>query len=195
MNQTANNKKEDRRVRLTKLAIRESLIELMQKNPISKISVKMICEAADINRSTFYAHYTDQYDLLNKIQQEVVSAIMVQIFVKEFTQETEATVPVLTQILEYAEENKALFRVLLSENGDSSFQDELVLLAQQKSLQEIRERKHLNENMSRYLECFAVSGCLSIIRKWLDDDCPDEPEKLAELITKLLFQGISWFYR
>ena len=45
--------KEDRRVRLTKQAIRESLIELMQEYPIAKISVKMICDTADINRSTF----------------------------------------------------------------------------------------------------------------------------------------------
>ena len=54
--------KEDRRIRITKKAIKESLIELLQEYPIAKISVKMICESADINRSTFYAHYNDQSD-------------------------------------------------------------------------------------------------------------------------------------
>jgi AcrR family transcriptional regulator len=65
----------NRRVRLTKQIIKESLIELMREYPISKISVKMLCEAADINRSTFYAHYTDTNDLLRHIQQEVISEV------------------------------------------------------------------------------------------------------------------------
>jgi hypothetical protein len=48
--------KTDRRVRLTKQIIKESLVELMRDHPIYRVSVKMLCEAADINRSTFYAH-------------------------------------------------------------------------------------------------------------------------------------------
>ncbi|WP_286946022.1 TetR/AcrR family transcriptional regulator [Acetobacterium sp. UBA5834] len=44
-------------------------MELMETRPISKISVKMICETADINRSTFYAHYADQYALLTQLEE------------------------------------------------------------------------------------------------------------------------------
>lgn len=187
-------KKEDRRVRLTKRAIRESLVELMQERPISKISVKMICEAADINRSTFYAHYTDQYDLLKKTQQEVMEGFSQQILGLTLAGQAEETVPLLLQILEYARSNAALFRVLLSESGDASFQSGLVYIAQQKTLQEIREDKRLDKKTAAYLEAFAISGYVSIIRKWLDDGCTDEPEPLARLMTKLLFEGIMNVY-
>ena len=47
--------KVDRRVRYTKRALTQALVQLVQERPVSKISVKELCERADVNRSTFYA--------------------------------------------------------------------------------------------------------------------------------------------
>ena len=52
-------KKQDARVRYTKMMIRNSLLELLRTKPIAKITVTEICEMAGINRATFYAHYSD----------------------------------------------------------------------------------------------------------------------------------------
>lgn len=187
-------KREDRRVRLTKLAIRESLIELMQQYPMAKISVKMICEAADINRSTFYAHYADQYDLLNKIQQEVADGIRDYIAATRFTGASEEAVPVVVQVLEYARANAALLKVLLSGHGDSVFQTKLMYLAQEKMLEELRGSRQLEPWVARYIELFAINGVLSIIHAWLEGGCADEPQVLAGLVMKLLMQGVSSLY-
>ena len=65
-------KKIDQRVRLTQHLLKNALVQLMQEQHISKISIRAICEFAGINRSTFYVHYTDQYDLLNKVEQEAM---------------------------------------------------------------------------------------------------------------------------
>lgn len=188
-------KREDRRVRITKQAIRESLIELMQTHPISKISVKMICEAADLNRSTFYAHYKDQTDLLHKVQQEAVRGIKTHIFATSFTRQAHAAPSVIVKVLAYCKENQALFKVLLSEHGDTTFQRELMALAQEKALDEIREDKRLDVRRAKYLELFALSGVLSIVRHWLEEGCEDEPEALAALITKFLYEGIFGLLR
>lgn len=56
----------DRRKRYTRKVLKESLISLLKDKPISSVTVKEICELADINRSTFYTHYNDQFDLLEK---------------------------------------------------------------------------------------------------------------------------------
>lgn len=61
--ETAKPKKEDRRVRYTKQAIRDGFLRLLAEKPIEKISVTEICREADINRGTFYAHYSDPYEL------------------------------------------------------------------------------------------------------------------------------------
>jgi AcrR family transcriptional regulator len=56
-----NQVKTNRKIRYTRMVLRESLMELMKTKAISDISIKEICAAADISRSTFYAHYKDQY--------------------------------------------------------------------------------------------------------------------------------------
>ncbi|MFA7674359.1 MAG: TetR family transcriptional regulator, partial [Clostridia bacterium] len=53
-----NNQNEDRRVRYTKMVLKESFINLLSKKGISNITIKQICEDADINRATFYTHYS-----------------------------------------------------------------------------------------------------------------------------------------
>ncbi len=188
--------KEDRRIRITKKAIRESLIELLQQYPIAKISVKMICEAADINRSTFYAHYSDQFDLLRKIQEETVENIREYTINKFFiTGQSEIAIPVLTKILEYAKEDRILFQVLLSDHCDTNFQKELISFAKEKTLEELDEYVNKDERIIKYIELFEIAGILCIMQEWLNGGCMEEPDQLAEMIAKLLFQGASAFYK
>ena len=61
-------KKQDARVRYTKMMIRNSLLELLRTKPIAKITVTEICEMAGINRATFYAHYSGPSDLLHALE-------------------------------------------------------------------------------------------------------------------------------
>ena len=61
-------KKDNRKVRYTKMVTRDSLMELMKTRSILNIAVKDICDLADISRSTFYDHYKDQFDLLRQIE-------------------------------------------------------------------------------------------------------------------------------
>jgi AcrR family transcriptional regulator len=68
-------RRDDRRVIYTKMMLKESLINLLEKKDISKISVKEICKNADINRTTFYNHYNDQYDLMRKLENELIENI------------------------------------------------------------------------------------------------------------------------
>ena len=58
--------KESRRVKMTKMLLNESFLKFLAEKPLAHITIKEICEAADVNRSTYYAHYTDPYDQLKK---------------------------------------------------------------------------------------------------------------------------------
>jgi len=184
----------DRRVKYTKILLKNSLIELMREKPISKISVKMLCEAADINRSTFYAHYADQYDLLKQLEQEVVAELKKYITKDVFSKQTAQTVQSMGQILDYIAKNADLFKILLSENGDSSFHREIMFLAQQKIISDIINDPGIDQRISEYLQYFAVSGALSIVQKWLQDGIVESTEKMSELTSKLIYDGVSAFY-
>jgi len=67
-------KKTDARVRYTQKILKESLLKVLKEKPINKITVKEVCELAELNRATFYSHYSDCFDLLASIENELVEA-------------------------------------------------------------------------------------------------------------------------
>lgn len=64
--------KTDLRVVRTKKNIREVLIDLLEKRSFGAITIRDITEQAQINRTTFYRHYEDKYDLLEKVISEIL---------------------------------------------------------------------------------------------------------------------------
>ena len=62
----------DRRVRKTKAALRHGLAVLTKKKSIKEITVKELVEEVDINRSTFYLHYTDIYSMVAELESELL---------------------------------------------------------------------------------------------------------------------------
>lgn len=56
----------ERIINSTKELLKKSLLELLTKKPLSKITIKELCERVDINRTTYYRYYLDQYDQLEK---------------------------------------------------------------------------------------------------------------------------------
>lgn len=187
--------KTDRRVRYTMLALKDSLIGLMQENHISKISVKMLCERADINRSTFYAHYTNPYDLLRRLEQEVIADFNKSIDKHLEDQPAGDAVSIMKQLLDYAARNAELVMVLLSENGDSEFQKDLVSIAQQRLILNLQEDTRLTSHVSEYLQGFVIAGVVNILQKWIQDGMAESTQEMAELISKILFSGLSSFFR
>lgn len=69
-------KREDKRVKNTRQAIRNSFLKLIVEKPIERISVTELCRDAGVNRGTFYAHYTDAYDLRNSLETELYEAVL-----------------------------------------------------------------------------------------------------------------------
>ena len=55
-----------------KARIRQAFTKLLREKPIQRIAVKELCQEAGVNRSTFYAHYQDIYDLLTKIEEDML---------------------------------------------------------------------------------------------------------------------------
>ncbi len=66
----------DKRIEKTEIAIKKAFMELREKKPLEKISVKELCEIAYINKSTFYSHYEDIYALSDALEHETVLSIV-----------------------------------------------------------------------------------------------------------------------
>jgi AcrR family transcriptional regulator len=181
-------KKIDQRVRLTQNLLKHALVQLMKEQHISKISVRAICEVADINRSTFYVHYADPYDLLAKIEEEVRYNLNGYLEKQEFSNNKPISVQILTRILEYVKDNAALFKALLSENCDFAFQKDIMELAQIVSSQ---NNQSLDNNTAEYIKIFSITGCISIVQKWLQDGVLESPVQMSEFVIQILYYGLT----
>lgn len=186
-------KKNDRRVKYTKDVLKRTLIQLMAENHISKISVKKICEIADVNRSTFYAHYDSQYDLLSHIERETIEDIHKVISREKSRQVTFRTK--LCLILEYAAQNTELFRILLNERSDSSFRKEIIKLVKELALIETQIGHKSNVHIIEYIQLFSITGSLSILDKWLEDGMVESIDELADFLLTLLNLGIEGYQK
>ncbi len=66
-------KKPDRRVLKTKKAIRNALAQLLAEKQLEEITVKEVADTADINRKTFYNYYAGVHQVIDEIENEIIS--------------------------------------------------------------------------------------------------------------------------
>lgn len=107
-----------------------SPVPALVDKPINKITVKEICDLAELNRATFYTHYRDCFDLLESMERELVEEFrksMELIHAYDVSSLTEA-------IYGIAEKHQAVCRVLVFGNNSTSVLDKMIDLAHDKSL-------------------------------------------------------------
>ena len=98
----------------------EALIALLEKKDFDYISVKEICEAADVNRSTFYLHYSDIYNLLDEVENDMLKEIK-HIIETHPMGEKDNTFTFMVDIFMVLEQNKEICKALMGDNGDANF--------------------------------------------------------------------------
>lgn len=181
-------KKTDRRVKYTRMVIRQSFVKLLKQKPISKITIKEICEEADINRATFYAHYLDQYDLLHQIENDVIRDVNQYLDQYSFNNITDTPVEMLDKILEYIKKNGELFDLLLlNANGDIYFEQEIIrIIGERHFIRMMPDRED-----SEYIFQFFASGAIGVIMKWLRNGMQKPIKELSTLILNLSLNGRS----
>jgi len=186
-------KKTDRRVKYTKMVLKDSFVKLLKQKQISNISVKEICDDADINRATFYAHYLDQYDLLHQIENDVTDDINRYLNSYDFRGESDVLVEMLEKILEYIKENSELFDLLLNSNGDMKFQQELIKIICGQHFSSILTSNSVSKEDAEYIFIYFASGSIGVIQKWLKDGIKKPAKEMAELILRIAIQGRASF--
>ena len=174
------------------MVLKDSLIHLLKEKAISSVTVKELCLLADINRSTFYGHYTDQYDLLDKISEEVVEDMYQTLSQYNFNKEEEA-LQMTEKILEYVADKSDLCQVLLSENVDSTFKKQVMELTQHIIMKEWIEDFHMQGKVSAYLPLLVVSGSIDAIESWLVNGQKESPKEMAILIHHFTNYGLMGF--
>lgn len=177
--------KVDRRVRKTKMQLKQGLARLMQKKSIKEITVKELVDEVDINRSTFYLHYADIYQMLEKIEEEAM------IDIREAMEGCPADAsqrdkikPFLARFFSILDSNRDLSLALLGPNGDMAFVERIEWLIASKFL--IKSDFPQNSSEIQYAYAFCLNGCIGMIKTWLSKTQHESPETMAELTYHLI---------
>jgi len=187
--------RENRKVRYTKQVIREAFIELMQEQPIEKVTVTRICELADISRGTFYLHYRDPYDLLETMENELLLDLELHFIAVmnvsvpdysvdsavDYSREAGFWLEILVWLLEDRNLSKLLFA-----NPHSSFITKCLVLNRTFS-DELCKNVYpdLSQDEREYMHTFYEYGSASIISTWVQNGFREPPEQIANLLAML----------
>nr|WP_204415555.1 TetR-like C-terminal domain-containing protein [Bacillus tianshenii] len=181
----------DRRKKYTRMVLKDSLLELLKEKPIASITIKEICEHADINRSTFYAHYASQYDLLDSIDEEFTEDMVHTLNQYNFSKEDEAY-QMTEKIFEYIAAKSDICRILLSEHTEVQFQKKGMSIAKEFIFKNwLTDHKQLDRETYDYLSIFYVSGSIYMIKSWLENGMKKTPKEMAELLHHFINRGLS----
>lgn len=178
------NKKNNRQFQNSDIRMKQAMLELMNTTSFDKITVRLICQKADVNRSTFYAHYKDIYDMIRQmetnLQKQLMESYAISGKVTPFSLES------LIPFLEFIRKHKYFYRIALKarwafpirEGFDPLWEQIIRPLCQKAGITS-------EEEMMFYFVGFQA-GFTMILKRWLEQDCVENKEKIAQIIRNII---------
>ncbi|MBQ8782466.1 MAG: TetR/AcrR family transcriptional regulator [Clostridia bacterium] len=180
---------QDARVRYTKTVIRKAFFDLLKDTPLEKITVKKICELAQINRSTFYKYYYDVYDLFDNIKQDIL--IRLKNFVSNI--HADSSREIMLKILGAVKSESETFEIICSENGDLSFPSAVFDVCYSHVGPKFSARyPQLNDSQKQWLYHYISVGCSGVLRCWFESGMKETPEELCDFLEVILNNTLSF---
>ena len=182
----------DRRVRKTRRQLRECLITLLKEKKVQDITVRELTDMADLNRGTFYLHYKDVFDLLEKTEAELQEDFNQLVCKHDAVDLKQRPSVIFNEIYSLVYDNADLIEILLGENGDLNFVNRLKQLIREKCLKDWMEVfRSGNAAAFDAFFSFIVSGCIGLVQYWLQTGLKDTPEQMAKLTEHIITKGIG----
>jgi AcrR family transcriptional regulator len=181
---TENAKKEDGRVRYTKMRIRSAFYELLQKTGYEKITVTSICTLAEINRATFYKHYLDVPNLVDELQKDAVNELKSKL---QNAKDTSFDISV-AQTLKYIRENitdSPSIKHLIYPNS-SGFTSKISDMLYEMFSNSMSPYENLSSGITKdILFSYISAGSAGIIENWCKSGYKESEEDIAHSIIFL----------
>ncbi len=183
----------DHRVRVTKLLIRKAFTQLLMSKPIQSISIKELCREAGINRGTFYAHYSDIYQLRQQMEDEMLEDF--QQALKPLLEQGNEVPPlrVTTRIFQCLRDNADVCAMTFGPYGDKAFAARMIDVSREKYEQYYhRYFKDVTPQKLEYYYTFVSAGCMGMVEKWLNNGLNPSAEELAMAAERIMMLGIGF---
>ena len=182
---------EDRRTRRTNNLLKQGLCELLKEKEISDITIKELTDRVDLNRRTFYLHYEDIYDLLEKMADDFINDT-ISIFSNAFPFNNEQTLKLLfDELLHYVSEHFDISRTLFKQPNTKFILKHLNALADCFSPYIHQSDRPDNFALYQYTSIFFCYGILGILSTWLNEETPRSISEVSNFLYSAVCKGYT----
>ena len=179
------NKKNNQRSRNTNELIVRTILAIMteKKKAVNQITVSEVCNQAGINRSTFYAHYLDVYDVVEKVEQ-TMSEQLTRSFLEKL-EEGESLDECYTEMFRFIRDYQEFYRLYFN----SFHRSETIGIAWNLLKDRLKEVNfqtfgYKSQEELAYHGDFFVFGLTAMLRRWVERECPESPEEMLGILKR-----------
>ena len=177
---------QNRSVRNTKKRLRESLMRLVLRKQLASITVKELTSDADVNRSTFYFHYQDVKAMVKEMENSFFQDFSTTL--SAIDQKSHDSITILVKCLE---NHMDLCKIVLGENGDIEFLEQMKVIIEEKCSRIWKEAvPEMSDADLKILDSFLIGGAVSTLQDWVRDDYRQPAEVIAQVLNRLILDGI-----
>lgn len=178
----------DARVRYTRRVLQEAFLKTLESKSVAQITVKELCEQAQLNRATFYKHYLDVPDLFEKTEAQHLQ-ILRQMLQKGGIQELDR---MLIGVLEYMKGEGRPFLILGSKRADPYLGDKIFQMCYEMWYPMMEAKLlHIPQEKRRYLYQFISHGSGAVLSLWVRDGMEAPVETVVQTILEISHSAVK----
>lgn len=181
----------DRRIQRTQKNIRSALIALLAEKELSQITVKELAARADINRKTFYSYYSGIYDILDKIEDEIVEKLLAVIKDYDFRASGFDAYALFCSLNQIINDDFELYQSLIFSNTCDFLLLKVKSTIKKTLLEEYAPRINAQNNLLGLYAEYVASGIISMYIEWFHTDNSVSLEELAKAASDITLFGFT----
>lgn len=178
--------KDNQRTRLTKQLIRNALLSLLVEKEFRHVTVSDICERAEVNRSTFYRYYDNQFVLLETMENELIDVMdqheMSEYLFNPTPENIERAIEICADSFRNMERQMRTWQVLTTRVSPNVV--ERFLPTRRAYISDVLGR-HYDSSIIDYVETYVLGGSCAFITSWINKEHREPPEDAARLLITM----------
>ena len=173
--------KVDVRIVKSKESLMSALIVLMGKKKLEELTISEICQEADVNRNTFYSHYSSVRELFEEMNGKYMEALFTS--AKVFDEPNDSTIKNLVNVLDKMKEKGNLTKIIFSESNSIKHLNTLLQILFPTSIIDNPKSEYLSLEESH---AFLIGGITSLILRWIENDFQESPKNFGRKIFNFI---------
>lgn len=181
----------DRRVIKTKRAIRNAFAELLSEKDINEITIKDIADLAEINRKTFYSYYAGVYQVIDEIENEIISAFVEALSGIDFHRSLQNPYEIFKKLTAILNSDMDFYGHLMKAEYNASLVSKIVQALKQIIKASFAEQIPMDGDSLEIVVDYAVAGMVTVYQRWFNSDRQQSIEDISKAVSSMTFSGIN----